>query len=295
VLRARIEKVVRDFCQAKHHWGKRLRRLPDQMQRFQTSNLTQIKKSELHGAKKVVSSSLYGNDPRYFSHLKTMLDSYRALFPDYTHRFYVAADLDQGVLRLLRSHGAEIVTMNATGVSHRYMFWRFLACEDTTLERVLVRDVDHIALHQEKTMVDLWEKSGKKFHIIRSHYSHNMRVMGGLWGATPQKEIITRNFRKLWRFQNWLWGADQIFLERYIYPSMRKSVFICELHQRFQDEEVLLWAVDSVEFSFVGEPVFPRASRDASRAEFRRQHVSHQSGEPLSQSNSRPKRLRLFR
>lgn len=150
----------------------------------------------------MICCSLYGADPRYFEHLEAMLKSYEDLLPSYTPRFYVAADISTEVLNLLRSYGAEIITMSGEGVEHRFMFWRFLACEDVELDRVLVRDVDGVALPQEELMVERWEDSGKRFQIIRSHYSRNMRVMGGLWGAVPERNLITLHFRKLWRFQN---------------------------------------------------------------------------------------------
>ena len=286
-LYAHLEKFVRDFRQAKHNFVKRLKRLPDQTQRLQTKDMSTILRSELHGAKKVVSVSLYGTDPRYFAHLETMLRSYETLFPDYTHRFYVSADIGSEVLKVLRSHGAEIVTMLGTGAKHRFMFWRFLACEDIALDRVLVRDVDHVALPEEKLMVQRWEESGKRFHIIRAHYSHNMRVMGGLWGAVPEQNFITKHFSKLWRFQNWLWGADQIFLERYVYPTMRPSLFVNEIYQRFADEDVDLVPVNSVDFSFVGEPAFPISRRDESREDFRKQHLLFVNETPSVQENAR--------
>lgn len=291
-MRSRIERAVRDLQQAKHNLRKRLKRLPEQSQRFQVAELTDVISSELRGGTKVVACSLYGNDPRYVSHLEEMLESFSAQLPSYTHRFYVAADVDTSVIELLRSNRCEIVTMAATGVKPRYMFWRFLACEDTQLERVLVRDVDHVALAAERAMVEKWEESGARFHIIRSHYSHNMRIMGGLWGAVPQQGLITRHYGKLWTFQNWLWGGDQVFLERYIYPSIRDSVFISELYQRFPDEEISLFPVNSTDFSFVGEPAFPRAARDASRADFKEQHSAFQAGSPVDQTNSTQKRWR---
>lgn len=66
---------------------------------------------------------------------------------------------------------------------------------------------------------------------------------------------------------------------------MRRSLFVSELHHRFPDEEVELFPVDTESFSF-GGPGLPVSSRDASREDFRNQHLNSISGTAVTQKNA---------
>lgn len=239
--------------------------------RFSWWKLVQVIERSPSDGRKVISFSLYGDDDRYFAHLENVVLSYREHLSEYTPRFYVARDVGPEVLRMIKSHGCEVVRMKAAGVDSSYMFWRFLAADDSALTHVLVRDIDAGCGPDEAMLVSEWEKSGKSFHIIRSHYSHNALIMGGLWAVRPGKLAITSNFSRVGRIR-WGWGRDQIYLARHVYPHVKDDALIHDVTEGFPGEEgVIPIKIDTSSFSWVSEPMFERGLQEA-RREFKRQH-----------------------
>jgi len=152
--------------------------------RFKTKAYRKTHSEFLGGATKVIAMSLYGDDERYFNNIDHVIASYLEFLPDYTCRFYLARDLKTEIRQRLLDLNCEVIIMNASGRDNSYKFWRFLATEDLRIERALVRDTDSLGSQLESSLVTEWERSGKDFHIIRSHYSHNSRIMAGMWGGS---------------------------------------------------------------------------------------------------------------
>lgn len=244
------------------------RRIRGESTRFDSSRLTKISEKHLHGYGRVVSFSLFGDNPKYFANLEELNLSYRKFFPEWGLRFYVAEDVNVRWTDRLTEIGAEVIRMSATGIDESYMFWRFLATEDESLERVLVRDADSLALARDSRFVGEWEASGKLFHVIRDHLYHSSRVMGGIWGAVPQDKLVTQHFRHLYRVRN-SWGRDQIFLSRFVYPDMRRSLLVHDVIHRFEDEEIIKSPIDAESYEFIGEFSFPLHEREMSRAQYK--------------------------
>lgn len=240
--------------------------------RFQSSKGFEIDRTFLGNSKRIVSFSLFGSDPKYFQNLEELHASYRFLFPSWGLRFYVARDVGSEVITRLRNMGHEVVVMAHTGRngvnSGLGYFWRFLAAEDLSLQRVLVRDVDSLPLQRDCAMVAEWEASGKAFHIIRDHLYGGARVLAGIWGAIPSKDLVTRHIPSLWKIPA-RWGRDQVFLAKFLYPSFCESLLVHDIIHRYSDEEIVKSAVDLNSFEFIGEPSFPSEAREAVRSQFR--------------------------
>ena len=68
------------------------------------------------------------------------------------------------------------------------MVWRFLIASDPSVGRYIIRDADS-RLSERKAAVSEWIESGKKFHVMRDHPSHNNFAMsGGMWAG--QKKLF---------------------------------------------------------------------------------------------------------
>ena len=61
------------------------------------------------------------------------------------------------------------------------MFERFRAIEEADL--VFFRDADSRMRERDRWCMAEFEKSDKSLHIIRDHFWHKSRIMGGAWGA----------------------------------------------------------------------------------------------------------------
>lgn len=236
-----------------------------------------IRESHCTPVADVVAFSLYGTDARYVRGGMINIEAYRTHFPEYVCRFYVAEDVASRTIDDLRRAGSEVVIMAAGGIDATYMFWRFLASEDMTKRRFLIRDIDSAASPRERVLHDRWIETGRRWWILRDHYSHAMRMMGGMWGGHASARFLTDTLPSLWKFGNH-YNRDQKFLSQIVYPRIRHDAAIQDIVRRFPDEDIMLHQVDTVDYSFVGEIATDIELRDDWRRQFRRMHESRIHG-----------------
>ena len=149
--------------------------------------------------RKVVSMSLYGNDPHYIWGVIRNAQLIPVYLPEWTLRVYVAAKsapsklaVEPRIIKKLRFLGAEIARVS-TRNSMEPRNWRLLAASDQQLDYFLVRDADARLSERESAAVRDWvsmaEKNGSSFviHCIRDHPKHaNQAIVDGLWGGRPR-------------------------------------------------------------------------------------------------------------
>lgn len=200
--------------------------------------------------KKIISFSLYGNNPRYFARITDVLSSYQTLLPEWKCRIYAAADLDPAIIAQLVSKNCEVYLMEKGGIDARYMNWRFLVIDDKDGEAFLIRDIDSFCSVREKEMIGQWLNSHKRYHIIRDHIYHNARIMGGLWGA-KKNSLRLQARTKDFLFKNH-YGSDQEFLCNIVYPLIKDDVIIHDSYPRYPDENVVVIPIGKNE-PYIGE------------------------------------------
>jgi hypothetical protein len=177
--------------------------------------------------KKLISFSLWGNNPLYTNGAVWNAEHCKEFYPDWVCRFYHDDTVDTVILDKLKATGAELV-LKERSVDVLGLYWRFHPMfDDADVERFIVRDTDSRFTQREVRMVDEWIASGKAFHIIRDCESHQTLILGGTWGALPKSipdfdvrlstwmSIVTPchdNPRGLYH------GSDQVFLGRFIWP-----------------------------------------------------------------------------
>jgi hypothetical protein len=195
--------------------------------------------------KKVISFSLWGDNPKYVVGALENIKLQKELFPTWESRIYCHEWIKTNYLQKLKQSGAEIILKDEEPVNKHMdapgMFWRFEVLKDPDIERCMVRDTDGRLSIREKICLKDWERSGKEFHIIRDHPMHGTRIMGGMWGST--KDFIARinyddllnQFNKL-EYNN-MYATDQEFLARMIYPLVKDSACIHDDWMRYPDEK----------------------------------------------------------
>lgn len=175
---------------------------------------------------KIISFSLWGDNPKYTNGAVKNAIIAQDLFPDWTCRFYVADDVPEHITNKLIDLGnSEIVNMYGTGWNG--MFWRFLAADSD--DTVIVRDTDSRLGTREKAAVEAWLASNKDFHIMRDHPYHAIEILGGMWGVKNGllKGVLIPEMEK-WDKGEYddQYQVDQKFLREVVYTMVRGKAMV---------------------------------------------------------------------
>ena len=140
-------------------------------------------------AARVISTSLYGDLPRYAWGAIRNAELMPAVFPGWRLRVYTRGDMlpSAETLAQLRGLGAEVVALPSGERRSGFgMNWRFLVGDDAGVEAFLCRDSDSRVSLRDRWAAEDWLRSAARepFHVVRDHPSHaGYKLMGGTWGA----------------------------------------------------------------------------------------------------------------
>jgi hypothetical protein len=198
---------------------------------------------------KIISFSLWGNNPKYTIGAIRNAEIAKELYPDWICRFYCGKSVPSDVLTTLKNmNNVEIIEMSEDG-NWTGMFWRFMACEDSDV--MISRDTDSRLSLREKLAVDDWLMSNKDFHIMRDHPYHTAVILGGMWGC---RNGILKDIKKdIDDFSKGnFWQVDQNFLKEKVYPKIINNSYI---HASFCNFETHCVEFSSIRINkeFVGD------------------------------------------
>jgi hypothetical protein len=182
--------------------------------------------------KKIISFSLWGDNPKYTVGAIKNAELSKTIYPDWICRFYCGKSVPSDIIEKLKSYdNVEIIEMNEDG-DWNGMFWRFYACEDADV--MISRDADSRLNIREKSAVDEWINSDKDFHIMRDHPHHNVLILGGMWGV---RNGLLKNIIPIINEYNKgnFWQVDQNFLREKIYPIIKDNSFIHDEFMNFEN------------------------------------------------------------
>jgi len=132
--------------------------------------------------KKVISYSLWGSNPFYTVNAIKNCEIAKTLFPDWICRVYLNNSVPVNIIsHLQKQTNCELVFMDDD--QDYGMLWRFNAASDQSVGIMISRDADSHLNIRDKAAVDAWLNSSKKFHIMRDHSCHSVKIMAGMWGA----------------------------------------------------------------------------------------------------------------
>lgn len=186
---------------------------------------------------KVISFSLYGDDPVYRYGAVANAMAARQFFPEWQCRFHVSSEIPAALQDDLRALGAVCLERRRLA-RHDGTFWRFLPASDPSVSYVISRDVDAILCARNRFAVDRFMASGKAFHVIRDHPGHRAPILAGLWGYRADSGLL-RGMRELieaWgQFERR--GCDQDFLAQVVYPIVEKDLLVHSDFVAYNDED----------------------------------------------------------
>lgn len=177
------------------------------------------------GGQKIISFSLFGDNPKYCETAYLNVLAQPAIYPDWVCRFYVDDSVPASVKMRLTEAGAQVHEVSAEVAQWFGTVWRFLALDDETVERVIFRDADSLISQREADAVTAWLDSGKDFHLMRDSGSHTELILAGMWGcvrgALPQMQsaigAYLSDYKKSTHF------ADQFFLREHVWPYAKNA------------------------------------------------------------------------
>ena len=169
--------------------------------------------------KKIISLSVWGNDPRYIVGANRQYALAKQFYPGWEFRIYT--DDKHKFVNLTDANIIEV----ADGTYG--MYWRFRAMFEDENNIVIVRDSDSRITFREAMAVSQWLDSDKKFHTFRDHEAHfEFPIIGCAFGykgkfATPVLNLMNSYTEKL----NYYVG-DQVFLKDVIWPLVEEDAMI---------------------------------------------------------------------
>jgi hypothetical protein len=183
--------------------------------------------------KKIISFSLWGDNPIYTIGAIRNAELSKDIYPDWVCRYYIGKSSPKEIIKKLNSFdNTEVIEMESDG-DWTGMFWRFYAAGDEDVDVVIVRDCDSRVNIREKEAVDEWLNSDKGFHIMRDHPYHTTEILGGMWGS---KKGVTPNIKQ--QIETYVkgdfWQVDQNFLRDMIYPIVKNNSLV---HDEFFDKK----------------------------------------------------------
>lgn len=196
--------------------------------------------------KRLISFSLWGNNPKYCVGAIKNAELVSKIYPDWICRFYVSKLVDKKIIENLSNLNSEIVLKDGEG-DWTSMFWRFEAGADKSCEAVIFRDTDSRLNTREKAAVDEWLKSDKTFHIMRDHPAHSFNILGGMWGIKPSEKYDFENLLKNFKKDNH-YGIDYNFFSSVLYPLIGEDKIV---HDEFFDKKN--FPLKREGYQFVGE------------------------------------------
>jgi hypothetical protein len=179
----------------------------------------------------VISFSLWGAQPFYSYGAMINLVLSRSIYPGWSCRFYLGADVPRAATAFLADNGADVrkIEDEYPGVG---LFQRFLVMNDRSVGRFLVRDCDARLSAAEADLVQQWIESGYPFHAVRDHVLHSELMIGCLWGGRTDCgiDIVALMRRYFGAAPNARYGHDQFMLGRLLWPIIRER---CLVHDKY--------------------------------------------------------------
>lgn len=134
---------------------------------------------------KLISFTLYGEDPKYVMGMFKNVALQKQFYPDWNIIIYHDSSVNQNALDKL-SEDCILKNVEDCGISAAA--WRFLA-HDEDCERFIVRDSDSRISQREALAVKEWEEEDTILHIMRDHPHHGYAILGGMWGMKKEPSI----------------------------------------------------------------------------------------------------------
>lgn len=186
--------------------------------------------------KKVISFSLWGEDPKYCVGAVKNAELAAIHYPGWECRFYVGntdqlpsdSPLRKSLASLFKLPNTDIRLLEDNGSWHG-MFWRFEPASEDDVDVFISRDCDSRISAREASAVKEWLASPQLVHSMSDHPYHfhpKHGLMGGMFGmkryGCPEMVSLINTFKTKYPDA---WQCDQDFLREYILPRVAFKLY----------------------------------------------------------------------
>ena len=228
--------------------------------------------------KKVISFSLWGNNPTY--NLGAIKNAEQALtfYPDFECWFYIHKDtVPQETVDALNSLTNSKIIFKSGDLNNEFCkprMWRYEPIDEPEVEIMLSRDTDTRILLREKLAVDEWLNSNTLFHIMRDHPHHNFQILAGMFGTKKLSQIPSwcDTINKYNKTDNRMY--DQDFLRDFIYPIIKNNSTVHASFHKKENHAKKFPINYCKDFKFVGEYVYSDESRSLEHVNILKNHCN---------------------
>ena len=213
---------------------------------------------------RVVSFSLWGNQPRYTIGAIRNAQMAKMLYPEFECWFYIHKDTVPEIIinELKKYDNVKIILKEGDLNSCKPMMWRFEAIDEPNVEVMLSRDTDTRIWEREVLAVREWLKSDKIFHIMRDHPHHGFKILGGMFLTKKNPDIPSWKRLIDMCIQLYHRDYDQNFLKEIIYPKIENNCLIHATFHQFENHCKSFPIEYNQNYNFVGEYVYEDESRN---------------------------------
>lgn len=176
--------------------------------------------------KKIISFSLFGNNPMYLQGIERNLKLAERHYPGWRVRLYVETATLNANARLFQNLDLEIISF-VQDYPNKGLFERFRPMYEEDVEIWISRDLDSRITSREAAAVFEWEESNLKLHVMRDSHNHSYPIMAGMFGMKKIKPWQRTHIK----IQTHLYfdrdmSKDQEFLMNVVWPKFKNSCFI---------------------------------------------------------------------
>ncbi len=184
---------------------------------------------------KIVSFSIFGNNPIYSKGLERNLDLASTHYPDWKLRVYSDVQNYRDLEKQFRQSNIELIESDLRHPNHG-LFERFRPMFDSSVELWISRDLDSRITSREAAAVYEWENSGEVLHVMRDSHNHSYPIMAGMFGMKKINrfsQIAIRN--KIESYYGNQMHYDQLFLSEIVWKKYKGS---CLIHDHWRNRLV---------------------------------------------------------
>jgi hypothetical protein len=198
---------------------------------------------------RVFSFCIYGTDPKYYLGLQENIRIIREYFPEYKVYVYCGASCNRDFLQILQDPDQKSPMIHFVDTGREgpiNTIYRYYPIIIDGVDTVVIRDADSEINERDRWCIhDFIEKECAPeyyMQIIRDHFWHKSRIMGGLSlfkNVAPEVKIIFQQvFAELESSDgiSMKYGVDEAMLDKYVYPVVKDHKLVYSNISVFESE-----------------------------------------------------------